>query len=302
MANMGAMYMKLSKAQKARYPKDKGLDIRIGTLVNRGMDSAEYIKQIVPYGFESFSLTFWQSTKGVKWKQLADEVNAVLEGTGAVISTIGVFGNPMEKGEIDKESLRSFRAAIDNAHLFGCDIVNGFTGRMRGTPIHENIKPFKKTWTPLAKRAADKGIRIAFENCDISRSSAILSMEAARVTISREAVFVTTGNIRSLKFPLANCSALFFICSRGRLTFLEINNVTNPASKRTTNEPKTIRVLMFESVLSSDETKAFASASGILYMIDIDENNDTGTYLDIIVGPLNSGGNEIKLSNDETKA
>ncbi len=159
--------MKLSRAQQARYPKAKGLDIRIGTLVNAGMDSPDYIRQILPYGFESFSLTFWQTTKGIKWQKLADEVNAALDGSGAIISSLGVFGNPMEKEEQDKESLRSFRDAINHAHLFDCDIVGGFTGRIRGVPIHESIKAFKKTWTPLAKRAADKGVRIAYENCDM---------------------------------------------------------------------------------------------------------------------------------------
>ena len=33
--------------------------IRIGTLVNGGAGTANYIKQILPYGFESFSITFW---------------------------------------------------------------------------------------------------------------------------------------------------------------------------------------------------------------------------------------------------
>ena len=157
----------LSPAQQKRYPKNEGLDIRIGTLVNAGMNSAEYIKQILPYGFESFCLTFWQTTKGVKWKKLADEVNAALEGSGAVISSLSVFGNPMENEELDKETKRGFRDAINNAHLFDCDIVSGFTGRLRGQPIHNCIDAFKKTWTPLTKRAADKGVRIAFENCDM---------------------------------------------------------------------------------------------------------------------------------------
>ena len=49
-------------------------DIRIGTLVSAGMKEPEYIRQIRPYGFESFSLTFWQTTKGVNWKKLAAEV------------------------------------------------------------------------------------------------------------------------------------------------------------------------------------------------------------------------------------
>ena len=46
-------------------------DIRIGTLVSAGMQSPAYIKQIISHGFESFSLTFWQTTKGVNWKKLS---------------------------------------------------------------------------------------------------------------------------------------------------------------------------------------------------------------------------------------
>ena len=145
-------------------------DIRIGTLVSAGMKAPEYIRQILPHGFESFSLTFWQTTKGVDWKKLADGVNATLKGSGAVISSLGVFGNPLEDGAIDKETLQGWKDAIDNAHLFNCDIVAGFTGRLRDKPIDESMPQFKKVFTPLTKRAADKGVRIAFENCDMGGS------------------------------------------------------------------------------------------------------------------------------------
>ena len=139
----------MSKTINAKNP-----DIRIGTLVNAGMKSPEYIRQILPHGFESFSLTFWQSCEDIDFKKLAREVNAVLDGTGAVISSLGIFGNPLEKQALDKETLKGWRKCIDNAHLFGCDIVSGFTGRVRGKRIDESLPAFKKVWTPLAKRAA----------------------------------------------------------------------------------------------------------------------------------------------------
>jgi len=142
-------------------------DIRIGTLVNRNMQSAEYIRQILPYGFESFSITFWQTVKNIDFAKLADEVNSVLDGSGAIISSLGVFGNPLEKDPLDIETLEGFKQCIDNAHLFGCDIVAGFTGRLRGLPIHKSLPRFKEVWGELAARAADKGVRIAFENCDM---------------------------------------------------------------------------------------------------------------------------------------
>jgi len=56
---------------------------------------------------------------------------------------------------------------IDNAHLFGSDIVAGFTGRVRGKSIPDNIARFKEVYAPLAKRAEDKGVRLAFENCSM---------------------------------------------------------------------------------------------------------------------------------------
>lgn len=143
------------------------MDIRIGTLVNCGMKAPAYIRQIKPYGFESYSLTFWQTCEGVDFKKLAREVLAELEGTNAVVSSLGIFGNPLENGPLDKITLDGWKKCIDNAHLFGCDIVAGFAGRVRGKRIDESIPQFKKIFTPLAKRAVDKGVRIAFENCDM---------------------------------------------------------------------------------------------------------------------------------------
>lgn len=145
-------------------------DIRIGTLVGAGMKAPEYIRQILPHGFESFSLTFWQTTRGIDWKKLAAEVKEVLAGSGAVISSLAVFGNPLETEALDKETLQGWKEAIDHAALFDCDIVAGFSGRLRNRPIDESIPRFKQVWTPLAKRAKDKGIRLAFENCDMGGS------------------------------------------------------------------------------------------------------------------------------------
>ena len=142
-------------------------DIRVGTLVNGNANTANYIKQILPYGFESFCITFWQTLGNTDLKKMANEVNEVLAGTGAMISSVSVFGNPLETTPIDCETLRGWETLIDNAHLFGADIVSGFTGRLRNQPIDKSLPRFKEIFTPLALRAADRGIRIAFENCDM---------------------------------------------------------------------------------------------------------------------------------------
>ncbi len=147
--------------------REQHKDIRIGTLVGAGMDSPSYIRQILPNGFESFSLTFWQSVKGIEWNKLADEVAAVLEGSGAVISSLAIFGNPLERDDDAAASLRGWEECIDHAGDFGCDIVAGFTGRERGKTIPENIPRFAEIFGPLSDRAGGKNVRIAFENCSM---------------------------------------------------------------------------------------------------------------------------------------
>lgn len=139
------------------------MDIRIGTIVRVAPGCDDYIRQILPHGFESISLMFWQKTAGTDWERLAGQVREALDGSGAILNSIGVYGNPMEADGV--EILQGFEQAIDHAGDFGCDIVEGFTGRLRGVSMDGNREAYVKTWEPLAKRAADKGVRIAFENC-----------------------------------------------------------------------------------------------------------------------------------------
>ncbi len=143
--------------------------IRIGTIVPGGgkTATADYIRQILPHGFESFEITFGGSCMDADLKKMADQIEGVLAGSVARISSLGVYGNPLGSAEADKETLKSWRKAIDNAHLFGCDVVCGFTGALDDRSIDENIKPFAKVFKTLARRAADKGVRIAFENCSM---------------------------------------------------------------------------------------------------------------------------------------
>jgi len=142
-------------------------DVRIGTLVSAGPKAADYIRQILPHGFESFSLTFWQTLGGANLKRLAEEVREALGDSGAAISSVAIFGNPLETQPSDLETAQGWRKLIDNVHLFGADVVAGFAGRLRDQPIDKSMPRFKKVFGPLAKRAADQGVRLAFENCDM---------------------------------------------------------------------------------------------------------------------------------------
>jgi sugar phosphate isomerase/epimerase len=108
---------------------------------------------------------FWETIGGTDLSELAEQVREALGDSGAIISSLGVFGNPLETEAKDTETLRSWEACIDNVHLFGADMVTGFTGRLRGQPLDASLPRYKEVWGPLAERAAAQGVRIAFENC-----------------------------------------------------------------------------------------------------------------------------------------
>ena len=138
--------------------------IRIGTLTS---PSAARIKALLPLGFESFQLHCGESVLALDLEKTALEIKETLGDSGVTISALGVYGNPLEGGPKDLETLKSFELLIDNARHFGCAIVCGFTGRLRGKTIEESIPRYKEVFGPLAKRAKDNGIRIAFENCEM---------------------------------------------------------------------------------------------------------------------------------------
>jgi sugar phosphate isomerase/epimerase len=141
--------------------------IRIGTLVGGGEKTAGYIQQILPHGFESFSITFWQTLGDTDMKKLATEVKEALAGSDAAVSSVSVFGNPLMDDAKAKATRDGWKKLIDAAHLFGCDLVTGFAGRVVDRPIDESMPRYAKVFGPLQKRAADKGVRLAFENCEM---------------------------------------------------------------------------------------------------------------------------------------
>lgn len=142
-------------------------DIRLGTIVF-AESAAATIRQIARYGFESFQLTFGNQVGDHDLAKLALEVRESLmqvEGR-PVVSALGVYGNPL----IDEQVARDFARLIDGAAGFGCDVVSGFAGRLPDEPIDASLPRFAEVFAPLAARAADRGVRIAFENCAMEGS------------------------------------------------------------------------------------------------------------------------------------
>ena len=141
-------------------------DIKIGTLVSAG-NVKKVMPKLVPHGFETFSITFWETIGDTDLEALAKDVKDILKDTQCSISCLSVFSNPLMETDKGADAIRSWEKLIDAAHLFDTNLVTGFTGRIVDKPVDESIPRFKEVFTPLVQRAKDKGVKIAFENCNM---------------------------------------------------------------------------------------------------------------------------------------
>ena len=132
--------------------------IRIGTMIKATEGhAAQNIAEMVDLGFESFEPFFWQTTNNQDLRELGKRCLDSIGGRDITISTLGMFGNPLEEQEMDLQTLQGWKDCINNAHHFGATCVAGFTGRVRKKPLPDSLPRYKQVWSELAKRAADKG-------------------------------------------------------------------------------------------------------------------------------------------------
>lgn len=124
--------------------------------------AAEYVAQIVDHGFESFELTNWAYIKDFDVAETAKKTLDVL-GDKAVISSVGLYGNPLQ----DEQTAKDWEVLIKSAKLFGAKVCCGFAGALEDRPVDQSMDQYKKVFGHLAKVAEGEGVKIAFENCDM---------------------------------------------------------------------------------------------------------------------------------------
>src|SRR3954453_8001576 len=135
--------------------------IRIGTLTPIGK-GADYIRQILPHGFESFQPSAFETIGDVDLDRMARETLDAI-GDQAVISSLSCYGNPLMNETTAQDVIR----LVDAARSFNCDIVCSFAGAIDGKPLEESLPAARAYWGEVIRRAEDKGVRIAWENCDM---------------------------------------------------------------------------------------------------------------------------------------
>jgi len=151
--------------------------MRVGVL-SRGLNELDWLQKL---GFRSTQwMRFDESPAAPShgdWKPFAEKFAAEAQLRDIRVSAIGVYyQNPLDPRQT--ESARAlFQRAIEVAAFMGIKTVSGFGGAVIEVEINERggnpiCKPFENYipqmlafWEPLARQAAERNVRIAFENC-----------------------------------------------------------------------------------------------------------------------------------------
>lgn len=152
--------------------------MRIGFLTDASVERLDWAQR---NGFGSIAWMGFANSYAApgkeRWRADAEQFAAEANARNLRISAIGaLYQNPLDPAQT--EYARSvFQRAIDVAALVGVRTVSGFAGAViettlnprGGNPVYTPLENFLPRlvafWEPLARYAADRGVRLAFEHC-----------------------------------------------------------------------------------------------------------------------------------------
>ncbi|GAA2141517.1 sugar phosphate isomerase/epimerase family protein [Actinomadura napierensis] len=96
----------------------------------------------------------------------AARVNELMDSHGLSISAVTYCANNLHHDPAERDRIhRHLRACIDTAASLGVGKVTTFIGRDITLPVADNLKQAERHLPPLARYAADRGVRLLAENC-----------------------------------------------------------------------------------------------------------------------------------------
>ena len=134
--------------------------IKIGTCIP-GDKVETWLPHFIKAGFETISINFHMTLNGTDLVKLSQRVKEIIGDSGVEVTTLGLYCNPIQR-ESDKEALEY---CLECAPLFGASTVSTFAGAYEGKPVPEAIPKFGEVFRDLTKKAADKNLNMAIENC-----------------------------------------------------------------------------------------------------------------------------------------
>jgi sugar phosphate isomerase/epimerase len=93
-------------------------------------------------------------------------VHELLSSRSLTISSLAYYPNPLDPDPAQRSQAQvHLRKVIEAAATLGVNLVGTFIGRDQGRPPEPAFAEVLEQWPPLVKFAADRGVRIAIENC-----------------------------------------------------------------------------------------------------------------------------------------
>lgn len=132
--------------------------MKIGTCV-RGENLISALPSIINNGFETVEVYFDRGLNGIDLVTLSQEAKEIAEDKIS-FTCIGVYVNPLQY----EEQRQEVEACIENAGLFGANVISTFAGAIEGASVPESIGAFKTVFSELTRRAENKGVKIGIEN------------------------------------------------------------------------------------------------------------------------------------------
>jgi sugar phosphate isomerase/epimerase len=128
-------------------------------------------------GFECLEVACWPGGGGEKRRYAGvthidvddfdpGQVRDVFERHGLEISALAYYPNNLHPDDAHREEVNAhLRKVVDAAAQLGVEVVGTFAGNDKDRPLRENFERFARIWPDLVGHGAEKGVKIAIENC-----------------------------------------------------------------------------------------------------------------------------------------
>jgi sugar phosphate isomerase/epimerase len=128
-------------------------------------------------GFATLEVACWPAAGGERRRYAGvthldvesfapEQVHELLERHGLEISSLAYYPNNLHPDDAQREQVNAhLLKVVDAAERLGVSTVGTFVGNDKDRPFPENFERFKQVWPPLVAHAAERGVRIAIENC-----------------------------------------------------------------------------------------------------------------------------------------
>ncbi|MBV8430189.1 MAG: sugar phosphate isomerase/epimerase [Solirubrobacterales bacterium] len=141
------------------------------------LDLSQVAEWATGAGYEALEVACWPAAGGEQRRYAGvshidvtsfdpDEVQAMMNRHGLEISALAYYPNNLDPDDARREEVNGhLRRVIDAAQRLEVGVVTTFVGNDKDRPLPENLKRFREIWPPLVSHAAERGVKVAIENC-----------------------------------------------------------------------------------------------------------------------------------------